>query len=76
MLQAEGGEELWRGRNLVALRREQQMAEHDLIGLPQRRHHVRRLAVAEGVETAAQRLAVDGVAGALSGGECRNRGVC
>jgi hypothetical protein len=28
--------------------------------LPQRRHHVRRLAVAEGVETAGQRLAVDG----------------
>ena len=36
-----------------------QMAEHDLIGLPQRRHHVRRFAVTEGVETAAQGLAVN-----------------
>src|ERR1700728_983427 len=51
-LQAEALDQLWRGRNLVALLRDHQMAEHDLIGLPQRRHHVRRLAVAEGVETA------------------------
>ena len=59
-LQAERLDKLWRGRNLVAFLLDHQVAEHDLISLPQRRHHVRRLTVAEGVETAAQRLAVDG----------------
>ena len=34
-LQAEGLDQLRRGRNLVALLRDHQMAEHDLIGLPQ-----------------------------------------
>src|SRR5208283_2239354 len=58
-LQAERLDQIRRGRNLVALLFDHQVAEHDLIGLPQRRHHVRRLAVAESVETAAQGLAVN-----------------
>ena len=36
------------------------MAEHDLVRVAQRREHVRRLFVGEGVETAAQRFAIDG----------------
>ena len=47
------------GISLLFLR-DHPMAEHDLIGLPQRRHHVSRLAVVKTVETAAQRLAVHG----------------
>ena len=49
-----------RGRYLVALFRDHQMREHDLVGVPQGRHHMGGLAVAERIETAAQRLAVDG----------------
>jgi len=49
-----------RSRDFVALLVDHQMAEHDLIGLPQRRQHMRGLAVAEGVEATAQRPAVDG----------------
>ena len=58
-LQAERLDQLRRGWNLVALLFDHQMTEHDLISLPQRRHHVRRLAVAEGVKTAAQGLTVN-----------------
>src|SRR5271157_3539598 len=44
-------DQLRRGRDFVALLVDHQMAEHDLIGLPQRRQHRRGLAVAEGVES-------------------------
>jgi hypothetical protein len=44
----------------AARQRALRMTEQDLIGMPQSRHHVARLTVAEGVETAVQRLAVDG----------------
>jgi len=58
--QAKRLDQFWRGRNLVALLRDHQMPKHDLIGVPQRRHHMRGLAVAERIETAAQRFPVDG----------------
>src|SRR5208282_1954449 len=51
----------FRGRRyLIALLPDHQMAEDDLVDVAQRRKHVRRLLVGEGVEAAAQRLAVDG----------------
>ena len=36
------------------------VAEHDAVGMAQSRKHVRSLFVGEGVEAAAQRLAIDG----------------
>src|SRR5208283_1416675 len=59
-LHAERLNQVGRRGDLVALLLDHQMAEHDLVGLSQRRHHVRRFAVAESVEAAAQGLAVDG----------------
>ena len=73
-LQAERLDQFRRGWNLVALLFDHQMAEHDLIGLPQRRHHVRRLAIAEGVKTPTQRFAVDGDRHKAVRGRRRNRG--
>src|SRR5664279_5476348 len=59
-LQAERLDQFRRRRDFIAFLVNHQMAEYDLIGLAQRRQHVRGLAVAEGVETAAQGLAVYG----------------
>ena len=59
-LQSERLDQFRRRRDLVAFLLNHQMREYDLVGLAQRRHHMRGLAVAEGVETAAQGLAVDG----------------
>jgi hypothetical protein len=59
-LQAECLDQFRRGRYFVAFLFDHQMSEHDLISLTQRRQHVRGLAVAKGVETAAQGLTVDG----------------
>jgi len=47
-------------RNLVALFLHYHVAEHDPVGMTKSRQHVRRLLVGEGVETAAQRLPIDG----------------
>src|SRR5271166_5984648 len=47
-------------RYLVALLPDHQMTEDDLVGVAQRRKHVRRLLIGEGVEAAAKRFAVDG----------------
>ena len=63
VLQSQRLDQFRRGRDLVALFRDHHMREHDLIGMTQRRHHMRGLAVVEGVEAAAQRLAVDGDGG-------------
>ncbi len=49
-----------RGRDFVALFLHHQMAEYDPVGMAQSREHVRRLLIGEGVEAAAQRLAIDG----------------
>jgi len=56
-----------RGRSHIALFLDHQMGNHDLIGLPQCRHHVRGLVVVERVETAARRLAVNGDRGQTDG---------
>ena len=59
--------------DLVALLLDHEMAEHDLVSLSQRRHHVRRFAVAESVEAAAQGLAVDSDRRRVPGGFERRR---
>jgi len=62
-LQPQRLDQFRRGRNFVALFRDYHMRKHDPVRMAQRRHHVRGLAVVEGVEAAAQRLAVDGDGG-------------
>ena len=59
-LQTERLDQFRRRRDFVAFLVNHQMAEYDLIGLAQRRQHMRGLSVAKGVETAAQGLAVNG----------------
>ena len=64
-LQAERLDQFRSRRYFVALFVDHHVSEHNLIGLAQRREHVRGLAIAEGVETAAQGLAVDGDRGRI-----------
>jgi len=67
--QSERLDQFRRGRDLVALFGNHHMREHDSVGVAQRRHHMRGLAVVERVETAAQCFAVDGDRGQpLDGG--------
>ena len=53
ILHAERLDQPWRGWDLVALFSNHHMREHDLVGVVQRCHHMRGLAVAKGVEAAA-----------------------
>ena len=58
--QAEGRDHLLGGGDFIALLGDRQVAEDDLAVAGERAQHMGRLAIVEGVEAAAQRLAVDG----------------
>ena len=65
ILQPQGFDQFRRRRNFITLFRHHHMCEHDLVDVTQRRHHMRGLAISEGVEAAAQRFSVNGDCGQL-----------